>query len=417
MLDFQCSGGQEIVHGHNHFAPFSRISSITRPDFPVLTHFWAHLRGDAIVGNLLLLDVPPKCATTAFDWWNPYGSGGFLLLLIMFDHQSCANSDDFSKETPGKSHLHWAPDLCIFQLRSSNQSPKHPKTSALQKSSEWNLSQFWKMLDIVWWYLGKCRWLVPIVFQTLQFFTEGCWCFWGQEAWRAGWHSRSCMYVHVYLHLYLYLSVYLSIYLSICPSISIYIYIYVYTYIYIYYIYIYMLAPPQKKKKKIVFGLVFTVFLAYFVARKRPRFWSDFQNLDIWRAEVGDDICRYDVIFCWCLQCFWTFYYDLIRWLQFSNLKTWSRRCGEMQIVKFTLAFTMVLVFLVIYEILEFQVVLTLWALHIDEVLIISVDTMLDFVVICNILQYVWSHILGKVDGWYSNIHRMGYSESLQPDS
>ena len=70
-----------------------------------------------------------------------------------------------------------------------------------------------------------------------------------------------------------------------------------------------------------------------------------------------------------------------------------------MQIVKFTLVFTMVLVLLVKYEILEFQVVLTLRAFHIDEVFIISANTMLDFVAVCNILQYVWPHILSKVDG------------------
>ena len=61
-----------------------------------------------------------------------------------------------------------------------------------------------------------------------------------------------------------------------------------------------MLCPPKKN----AFGPVFTLFLAYFVAQNDLFFEV---ILRIWTfdvAEIGDDICRYDVIFCWYLQCF-----------------------------------------------------------------------------------------------------------------
>ena len=67
---------------------------------------------------------------------------------------------------------------------------------------------------------------------------------------------------------------------------------------------IYMLAPPSKTYLFCILTSIYSVF-GIFCSLKNDLFLEVIFRM--WTFEVddvGDDICRYDVIFCWYLQCF-----------------------------------------------------------------------------------------------------------------
>ena len=86
------------------------------------------------------------------------------------------------------------------------------------------------------------------------------------------------------------------------------------------YIYIYA-SPPSKTYLFCILTSIYSVF-GIFCSLKNDLFLEVIFRM--WTFEVddvGDDICRYDVIFCWYLQCFWTFYCDLSRSSRCSHPK------------------------------------------------------------------------------------------------